>query len=165
MLNVARITLVRLATTALLLGVGTACGEASPPATTPLRFSPSPSGATSAPDASSSSGAAPATSSSTSGETERPAKPPVVGGPCAYDDQAGTCTVDANKTFTFKGNIGGTAVILKGNELFGTESTAAGTSVPCSIRFITKGTCTPCGFSIGSCGEEAWNAFRTHGKR
>lgn len=89
----------------------------------------------------------------------------LVGGPCTYDDFAGGCTMieksENGKTlFTFNGTINSQEVELKGNK--STDSFPAGQQIPCSIKFIKTGACTPCLFSIGECGKEAWDAFRSY---
>lgn len=87
----------------------------------------------------------------------------LVGGPCTYDDSPGVCTATGVNTegktlFTFEGTVSGERVSLADNEA--NEAMTVGTTTDCSLRFITSGTCTPCLFSIGSCGKEAWDAFR-----
>lgn len=92
----------------------------------------------------------------------------IVGGPCSYDSHAGNCHIDEVRDgspalFTFTGTVSGKDVTLKGNEAEGDYKT--GDDIACSIQFITKGTCTPCGFDLngawGSCGSEAWEFFRS----
>ncbi len=137
-----------------------ACGGSSKPtaessaasASAPVEAAPAP--------ASASASAAPSASSSAAASA-----PPavVVGGPCAYADTPGTCTVKPGGTFTFKGTVDGTQVVLENNTISGPDSAPpVGSSVPCSLKFITRGSCTPCGFSMGSCGSAAWDAFRKH---
>lgn len=94
-------------------------------------------------------------------------KSQVVGGPCEYESQPGICHItdvkgSALTLFTFTGKVDGRDVKLKKNETRG--SFKAGSEIACSIEFITKGTCTPCGFDLngvwGSCGKAAWEFFR-----
>jgi hypothetical protein len=87
----------------------------------------------------------------------------LVGGPCTYDEYPGTCTVtgadaEGNSLFTFEGSVNGERVGLADNAA--NEPKATGTTSDCTLKFITTGTCTPCLLSIGSCGKEAWDAFR-----
>lgn len=87
-----------------------------------------------------------------------------VGGPCTYDDFPGTCTATGSNAqgktlFTFEGAVNGARVSLTDNEA--NEAMTAGATTDCSLQFITSGTCTPCLFTIGSCGREAWDAFRS----
>ena len=89
----------------------------------------------------------------------------LVGGPCTYDKIAGTCTAteaasDGKMHFTFTGTINGQNVELKDNNSSG--GMAIGEKVDCMLEFITSGTCTPCIISIGECGKEAWDAFRSY---
>jgi len=92
----------------------------------------------------------------------------VVGGPCSYESHAGNCHIDSVRDgspalFTFTGTVSGQEAALKENEVEGDFK--AGDDITCSIQFITKGTCTPCGFDLsgiwGSCGSEAWELFRS----
>ena len=91
----------------------------------------------------------------------------VVGGSCSYDEYAGQCRMeqvrDDEAIFTFIG-------VVASHKAKFTDNSADGTfdidkNYPCRIKFITKGTCTPCGFEIdgkwGSCGKDAWEFFRT----
>jgi hypothetical protein len=129
-----------------------ACGSSTPAANNP---------------ATSSSASASATAeSSASTASVAPVDPPagvIAGGACTYAHQSGTCSILVGGNFTFKGTVDGKNVTLGGNTLGPSDKTPApGTSIPCTIDFITGGTCTPCTFSIGSCGEAAWEAFRAH---
>ncbi len=73
----------------------------------------------------------------------------------------GTCSATAGGTFTFAGNVDGKAVVLKNNALYPRgPRLAGGKPMPCELKFSTSGTCTPCVFSIGSCGEAALDVFR-----
>ena len=95
-------------------------------------------------------------------------KAPVVGGPCAYDEYPGYCTVTGRdksgySIFTFVGQVGDADVSLEKNSMADGMSMQKG-SMPCKLLFIRKGTCTPCVFSIGECGEKAWELFRSSGK-
>ena len=87
----------------------------------------------------------------------------LVGGPCDYREYAGTCTVtgqneDGKAMFAFEGEVEGDRVLLEGNT--SDEELAQGSQVDCLLMFIREGTCTPCLFSIGSCGKEAWDLYR-----
>ncbi len=91
----------------------------------------------------------------------------LVGGPCTYEKIGGVCTATETDSegkvhFTFAGMVGGQNVELKDNKASGKMT--AGEKVSCTIDFITSGTCTPCLFSIGECGKEAWDAFRSYKK-
>ena len=91
----------------------------------------------------------------------------LIGGPCTYEDFAGMCTVtrlddEGKALFTFSGTIGATDVELRENR--SNENPEIGAQIRCSIKFIKSGTCTPCLFSIGECGKEAWEAFRGYKK-
>ncbi len=99
-------------------------------------------------------------------------EPNIPGGGCAYTEFAGTCELtelgDLSR-MTFSGTIDGAAVRLAGNAIRHPEwyfkPPAIGTTIACSIKFATKGGCTPCVFSIdGECGEAAWDALRVHNK-
>lgn len=92
----------------------------------------------------------------------------VVGGPCAYDEFGGYCTVtgrdkSGRSIFTFVGQMNGSDVHLENNAMMDGMSVLKG-SMACKLLFIKKGTCTPCAFSIGECGEKAWDLFRASGK-
>lgn len=96
------------------------------------------------------------------------AKKKVVGGPCAYEEFPGSCTPSDGTAagagaFTFVGMVHGQDVELRGNELMSWMSLPHG-SVSCKLLFIREGTCTPCVFSIGECGKQAWDLFRTKAK-
>lgn len=128
---------------ALALSLPLACGNGTPPAATP-------------------SGAASSSASVVEPATSAP-RDVVVGGPCSYAKQQGQCVIEAGGAFTFKGVVDGAQVTLPGNSLGPDDkSPAVGASVACTIDFITVGTCTPCMFSIGSCGQPAWESFRKH---
>jgi hypothetical protein len=141
------------------LALPLACGNGAPPATAPTHEASS----ASAPAATSEP--APSASATTATSASASAEPRVViaGGACAYAKQKGLCEITAGGTFTFKGVVDGASVTLPGNPLGPTDkSPAVGTSLPCTIEFITQGTCTPCMFSLGACGQNAWEAFRKH---
>jgi hypothetical protein len=100
-----------------------------------------------------------------------PAKPAPVEnhGGCDYAKIAGTCTVmqdGASGVMVFTGTIDGKAVTLPDNAMSRPEGVfvdaKVGTAGPCTIEFETHGTCTPCMFSIGDCGQAAWEAFRNY---
>ena len=107
---------------------------------------------------------APAETASTGPRTP----PQLVGGNCEYTTFPGKCTVTGTgepATFTFDGPVAGQNVKLEGNEVApGTKASFAkvevGVSQPCTLEFITKGTCTPCLLSTGNCGQAAWALFR-----
>jgi hypothetical protein len=96
-------------------------------------------------------------------------KKEVVGGPCAYEEFSGLCTVTgrdaAGKSiFSFVGAVRDRDVDLGGNAMMEGMSMRKG-SMPCKLEFIKKGTCTPCVFSIGECGQQAWDLFRSSAKK
>jgi hypothetical protein len=139
------------------------CGEASPITTVPVVApAPGPSASAAAPaPGPSTSAAAPSPSASASATPEH--YDDEAGGPCDYTAYAGTCALGAGGTFTFTGKVAGKAVVLKENPLYKTSAAprpAAGKPTACELRFSKAGTCTPCVFSIGSCGEAALDAFR-----
>jgi hypothetical protein len=112
-----------------------------------------------------------APSSAPPAEAAPPSTPVVaVGGGCEYRKYAGKCTVTAvgdKPTFTFEGTVEGSALKAEGNQVetptrqtFG--KLQVGASEPCTLEFISQGTCTPCMLSHGSCGKAAWDAFRAH---
>jgi len=80
----------------------------------------------------------------------------VEGGNCAYQDYPGTCTGAADGTFTYSGMIGGQNVEYTGNS---GRMLGDGESEPCVLQYITMGTCTPCLFDEGDCGQEAFAGF------
>ena len=95
-------------------------------------------------------------------------KQEVVGGPCAYEEFGGYCTISGRDKsgralFTYVGVVRDLDVNLEGNAMMEGMTMRKG-SMPCKLEFITKGTCTPCVFSIGECGEQAWNVFRSTAK-
>ena len=95
-------------------------------------------------------------------------KKEVVGGPCAYEEFGGFCTVSGRdksgrSLFTYVGVVRDVDVNLEGNPMMEGMTMRKG-STPCKLLFITKGTCTPCAFSLGECGEQAWNVFRSTAK-
>lgn len=95
-------------------------------------------------------------------------KKAIVGGPCAYEEFSGSCTPsgrDAAGThaFTFVGFVRDREVELEGNAMMAWMSLPRG-SVACKLLFIKEGTCTPCAFSIGECGQQAWDLFREQSK-
>jgi len=114
--------------------------------------------------------APPAEPAATPGDSSGTA-PQVVGGACEYSKFPGTCTVTATgepATFRYEGTVAGKNVTLEGNEVDRTGGTSfakvdVGASQPCTLEFITKGTCTPCLLSVGSCGQAAWDLFRARG--
>jgi hypothetical protein len=142
-------------TAAFALSFPLGCGNGTPPAAKP---SGAASSSASTPEPAPTASSTTSTTSTTSAPTDV-----VVGGPCSYAKQQGQCVIGAGGTFTFTGVVDGAKVSLPGNSL-GTadKAPAVGASVPCTIDFITVGTCTPCMFSIGSCGQPAWEAFRKH---
>jgi len=88
----------------------------------------------------------------------------LVGGPCTYESFPGTCTltgIDENgkANFEFKGAVKGGEVHLKDNKTM--LRIAMHVDRPCELKFITSGTCTPCLLSMGECGKEAWELFRS----
>ena len=81
------------------------------------------------------------------------------GGACEYDDYPGVCRVESDGSLTYSGDIGGEAATLAGNSAdlpSGQTAPSEGTSLDCTISYITTGTCTPCLLDIGSCGSEAF---------
>ena len=83
----------------------------------------------------------------------------MVGGDCAYTEYQGMCTVEMDGTLTFVGMIEGEEVTLAGNGYTPAPNQgqlATGSTMECSISYITQGTCTPCLFSMGECGTEAF---------
>ena len=106
---------------------------------------------------------------STSSSASTPASPPTtVGGACDYRKSPGSCTfttLEPAPTFRFDGAVDGRTVRLEGNELGAPQRQSigkleVGRTLPCTLDFITRGTCTPCLFSLGSCGRDAWELFR-----
>ncbi len=86
-----------------------------------------------------------------------------VGGPCSYESFEGSCAVtgrsgEGSVIFDFEGSVDGRSVRLTDNK--SSVKPEIGAEVPCKLQFIKKGTCTPCLFSIGECGKEAWSIFR-----
>jgi len=90
------------------------------------------------------------------------------GGGCTYTEIKGRCQLTAvgdYPSMTFFGTVDGKAVELAGNAV---DDTAAfkpfrvGTSVACTLKFETHGTCTPCLTSVGQCGQAAWGAQSAH---
>jgi len=97
-----------------------------------------------------------------SGEAKK--KKAVMGGSCSYEEFGGSCTVtgkgkEGRSIFSFVGEVDGEEVRLNKNVMMGGMSMPEG-SMACNLLFIKKGTCTPCVFSIGECGSEAWDLFR-----
>ena len=81
------------------------------------------------------------------------------GGDCSYEDYPGTCVYDDAGHFTFSGNVEGKEVSFEGNSYtpgLEEQAPAAGSSVGCTLSYITQGTCTPCVFDIGECGSDAF---------
>lgn len=151
-------TLLALALTSLPVAFAVACGGSAPPPSAPASGSSAPATTTaSAKTISSPTLAAPV-------ETAAPPPDDEAGGPCSYAHQKGTCEITAGGTFTFRGVVDGKSVTLAGNPLGEVDrSSKIGSSAPCTIDFMTEGTCTPCLFSNGgSCGQAAWEAFRAH---
>jgi hypothetical protein len=104
-------------------------------------------------------------------DAARPSAPPAaVGGGCEYRKYEGKCMVTGlgdKPTFTFEGMVEGTAVKAEGNEVEAPNRQSfskvqVGASADCTLEFISRGTCTPCMLSHGSCGKAAWDAFRAH---
>lgn len=135
----------------------------------PAPGSPTASASTSAPTAPPKADApkgpaAASAASSGSAATVPPADetyPDEAGGPCTYTEHPGTCTAQAGGVFVFSGKLDGKPIVLRKNTRFPTAPPlAAGASAPCSLKLQTTGVCTPCMFSIGNCGEEAFEAFR-----
>ena len=85
----------------------------------------------------------------------------VVGGNCRYTHNLGTCTGTADNTFTFEGIIDGETVVNTGNGLGSLVDLEEGESTHCYLYWAVSGSCAPCAFDIGSCGEEAWDQYRT----
>lgn len=80
----------------------------------------------------------------------------IVGGACAYTEYQGMCTVEMDGTLTFVGVIEGQETTLAGNIYTPAPNQgqlATGSTIECSISYITQGTCTPCLFSMGEMGE------------
>lgn len=77
------------------------------------------------------------------------------GGPCAYKDYPGTCTGQADGKFTYKGSVEGKEVEYMDNGP-GPATLTEGQSQSCTLKYITKGTCTPCSFDIGPCSSAAF---------
>jgi hypothetical protein len=160
------------------LGLGLGCAACGPPRPTPpdaawpagspsVTSSPAPSEPARAgvPPAAGPAAAEPSPSLSAG----TPAAPPTtVGGACDYRKSAGSCTfttLEPAPTFRFEGVVDGRTVRLEGNELAdGQRQSGAklevGRSLPCTLDFLTRGTCTPCLLSLGSCGKDAWELFR-----
>lgn len=82
------------------------------------------------------------------------------GDECTYEGYPGTCTGTGESEFTFEGEVGGEQLTLTGNELDPDVTLGEGETVDCDFEFIDEGTCTPCLFDIGSCGDEAWDVPR-----
>ena len=61
--------------------------------------------------------------------------------------------------FTFEGTINDETVVNTGNILYSADTLAEGESVPCFFSWAVSGSCTPCLFDIGECGEEAWDDY------
>ena len=77
-----------------------------------------------------------------------------------YQALEGICTGTGENTFSFEGVINGESVVNTGNTLYESETLAEGESVPCGFLWATAGSCTPCLFDIGECGQEAWDDIR-----
>lgn len=147
--------------------------EAAPPAATPPAATPP--AATAAAPTTSSAAPGPVSPPPPPGASARPPAPPEdfpddAGGPCEYAELPGTCTISADKTFSFTGTIDGKTVTLNRNTLDPVgQRPKVGTPVACTIKFMKAGTCTPCRFSIGSiggtCGEAAQDVFRARLRR
>jgi len=83
----------------------------------------------------------------------------VDGGPCTYKDYGGICTGTADNTFTFVGLVGANQRTFANNNLREAGTLVEGESMSCELQFIETGTCTPCMFDIGFCGEAAFQAY------
>lgn len=84
---------------------------------------------------------------------------PTDGGSCTYEEYSGVCIYQGSGIVTFTGSVNGEDVSFEGNEIsLGPEENepAVGTEIPCTISYITQGTCTPCLLDIGSCGSQAF---------
>lgn len=92
------------------------------------------------------------------------------GGGCVYTKMEGRCWLtelgDA-PVMRFAGTVDGKTVELPGNpvrDAAAFQPFGLGTNIACTLEFETQGTCTPCMFSVGECGKDAWDAFRAHSK-
>jgi len=86
-----------------------------------------------------------------------------VGGPCSYDEYSGTCTAtgknaDGKVLFVFDGEMRGEKISLADN--IADEGFAPDARASCFLMFIKEGTCTPCLFSVGACGERGISSGR-----
>lgn len=92
------------------------------------------------------------------------AEPVTVGGPCKYEEFAGTCAAEAAQegaqpTVLFTGKVRGEQVSLAGNPAMNDGPLPADGA--CKLAFITHGTCAPCVIQDGlSCGEPAMELMR-----
>ena len=80
-----------------------------------------------------------------------------VGGNCVYEVYSGTCTGTGDGLFTFEGEVQGEQMTLLDNGLDESVILDEGESMECDFELIRKGTCTPCMFDIGGCGNDAWD--------
>ena len=81
---------------------------------------------------------------------------------CTYKDYIGTCTYETGGFFTYTGIVEGTEVSFEGNPYTlgpADNEPAAGSSVECTLSYMTTGTCTPCLIDIGACGSEAFSGM------
>ena len=87
---------------------------------------------------------------------------PIEGGSCTYDDYPGTCIYEEDGSVTFVGTISGEEVSFSRNDIYSVPEQGEptiGTEIPCTISYITQGTCTPCLLDVGSCGTEAFGGL------
>lgn len=124
---------------------------------------PAPPQTASAPPAAPPPSPSPVTSASESPPPQPPEDAPdLAGGPCEYAEQPGSCVPRADGTFTFSGAIDGKQMQLDKNTLDpGSKRLPAGKAVACTLKLSTTGTCPPCRFSIGSCGDAALDVLRS----
>lgn len=86
----------------------------------------------------------------------------VDGGRCTYEDYPSVCVYEGNGNATLVGTINGEDVSFAGNTISfdpNHSEPAIGAEIPCTISYITQGTCTPCLLDVGSCGTEAFDRF------
>ena len=82
------------------------------------------------------------------------------GGSCSYDDYTGTCTLEADGSVTFTGNIDGNSVTIPDNDIYpSTDDLVTGDSLECTLSFIYEGTCSPCSLDIGECSGNAYSVY------
>lgn len=84
----------------------------------------------------------------------------LVGGNCSYEKFDGVCEKEKDEAglFRFGGTVNGKNIVLTHNKLGSGEILKD--KVACTLQFIQTGTCTPCIFSVGECGKDAWDLFR-----